>query len=60
MLSPESLHPTITDSIQIAPDEVYSELCRLNINKACDPDNITPFLLKAAADFICVPSLQVV
>ena len=25
------------------------------LNKVCGPDNITPFLLKTAADFICVP-----
>ena len=54
LLIPESPHPTIIDSIQIMPDEVHTELCRLNISKACDPDNITPFLLKAAVDFICV------
>ena len=46
----ESSHPTIVD-----PDEVHSELCCLNISKACGPDNITPFLLKSAADYISLP-----
>ena len=51
----ESSHPTIIDSIHIAPDEVHSELCHLNISKACGPDNITPFLLKSSADYISLP-----
>ena len=34
---------------------IYRELCHLNVKKACGPDSITPFLLKAAAEHISVP-----
>ena len=51
----ESSHQTIVDSIHITPDKVHSELCRLNINKSCGADSITPFLLKSAADYISMP-----
>ena len=54
-LYPESSKPTIIDVIQITPDEVHTELCKLDTSKACGPDNIIPFLLKSAADFISVP-----
>jgi len=54
-LIPETSMPTIIDDIQITPDEVHTELCGLDTSKACGPDNITPFLLKNTADFICVP-----
>jgi len=54
-LIPESTHSTIIDSIHVTPDDVHAELCQLNVNKACGPDNLTPFLLKNAADFIAVP-----
>ena len=54
-LTPETSHPTIADTFNISPDDVYRELCRLNVKKACGPDSITPFLFKAAAEHISVP-----
>ena len=54
-LTSVSSHSTIVDSIHITTDEVHSELGRLNANKSCGPDNITPFLLKSTVDYICVP-----
>jgi len=54
-LIPKPSHSTIIDSIHVTPDEVHAELCQMNVNKACGPDNLTPYLLKNAADFIAVP-----
>ena len=54
-LTPGTSHLTIADTFNISPDDVYRELCHLNVKKACGPDSITPFLLKAAAEHISVP-----
>ena len=54
-LTPSVSHSTIIDSLRISPDDVYGELYRLNVGKACGPDSITPFLLKSSAEYISVP-----
>jgi len=45
----------VADSFTILPEDVHSELHRLNVSKSCGPDSIIPSLLKTATEhmFIC-------
>ena len=47
--------PSVIDSVHFTPEDVYQELCLLDPKKACGPDQLPPFLLKEAAEFISSP-----
>jgi len=55
LITPDSEVSSIIQSITFTTQDVYQELMQLNPNKACGPDQLTPFLVKKSADFICDP-----
>ena len=46
LITPDSEVSSIIQSITFTTQDVYQELMQLNPNKACGPDQLTPFLLK--------------
>ena len=51
-LKPHISSAAIFNSVTITPDIVFSELCSLDVTKACGPDCITPRMLKLTADHV--------
>ena len=49
---------SIIQSVTFTSEDVYYELTNLDTSKACDPDHITPKLLKLSAEFISGPLSQ--
>ena len=45
----------LLSTVEFSPQEVFDHLSSIDISKACGPDAIPGFLLKAGAEFICSP-----